>query len=58
MYVVQEAMKAFKGAKYISVSEWKYTIASAFKFKFLCQPEAASCSPANNGRGYSQMGGN
>ena len=32
-----------------SVSEWKFIIASAFKFKLLCQPEAAGCSPDHNG---------
>ena len=41
-----------------SVSEWKYIIPSAFKFKLLRQPEAAGCSPAHNGHGYSQLGGN
>ena len=41
-----------------SVSEWKYIIASAFKFKLLRQPEAAGCSPDHNGQGYNQLGGN
>ena len=36
-----------------SVSEWKYIMASAFKFKLLCQPALPI-----NGRGSSQLGGN
>ena len=34
-----------------SVLEWKYIIASAFKFELLRQPEAAGCSPDHNGQG-------
>ena len=31
---------------------------SAFKFKLLCQPEAAGCCPDHNGQGYNQLGRN
>ena len=39
-----------EGGHLTSVSEWKYTITSAFKFKLLRQHEAAGCSPDHNGR--------
>ena len=43
---------------YISVLEWKYIIASAFKLKLLRRPEAAGCSPDHKCQGYSQLGRN
>ena len=52
-----------------SVSEWKFTIASAFKFKLFRQPAGqklvapggyfySGCCPDNNGQGNSQLGRN
>ena len=38
--------KYFMGSTITSVSEWKFIIASAFKFVLLRQPEAAGCCPA------------